>query len=86
MYSRTGCSCSVPSTSRMTSGCSGAMTKNVAPKSVSGRVVNTGKSSPSSGHSKETSAPSERPIQLRCIVTTLCGQSTVARSSSRRSA
>ena len=30
----------------MTSGCSGAMTKNVAPNSVSGRVVKTGSSSP----------------------------------------
>ena len=41
-YWRTACSCSVPAASRMTSGCSGAMTKNVAPNSVSGRVVNTG--------------------------------------------
>ena len=41
-YSRTACSCSVPAARRSTSGCSGAMTKNVAPNSVSGRVVKTG--------------------------------------------
>jgi hypothetical protein len=33
-----------------------------------------------------TSAPSERPIQLRCIVLTCSGQSIVSRSSSSRSA
>ena len=41
-YSRTCCSYSVPSARRSTSGCSGAITKNVAPNSVSGRVVKTG--------------------------------------------
>ena len=41
-YWRTACSCSVPAARRRTSGCSGAMTKNVAPNSVSGRVVKTG--------------------------------------------
>ena len=38
MYSRT----SSESFSFRTSGCSGAITKKVAPKSVSGRVVKTG--------------------------------------------
>ena len=41
-YSCTAASCSVPAASRSTSGCSGAMTKKVAPNSVSGRVVKTG--------------------------------------------
>ena len=59
----------------------------MAPKSVSGRVVNTGKSRSSSAQRKVTSAPSERPIQLRCIVTTWSGQrSRRSKSASRRSA
>ncbi len=41
-YSRTFASYSVPAARRMTSGCSGAITKKVAPNSVSGRVVKTG--------------------------------------------
>ena len=77
----------VPATSRSRSGCSGASTKNVAPNSVSGRVVKTGKSISGSSQWKTTSAPSERPIQLRCIVITRCGQdSSSLKSSSRRSA
>ena len=40
-YSWTAASCSVPAASLNTSGCSGAITKKVAPNSVSGRVVNT---------------------------------------------
>ncbi|EFR84364.1 hypothetical protein NT04LM_2496, partial [Listeria monocytogenes FSL F2-208] len=35
---------------------------------------------------KVTSAPSERPIQLRCISLIFSGQSTRSRSSSKRSA
>ena len=34
---------------------------------------------------KETSAPRERPIQLRCMDLTLSGQSKSSRSSSKRS-
>ncbi len=85
-YSRTGRSASVPATSRSTSGCSGARTKKVAPNSVSGRVVKTGKSIPGSSQRKVTSAPSERPIQLRCIVFTCSGHSIESRSSSSLSA
>ena len=40
--------CGARSANRSTSGCSGASTKNVAPNSVSGRVVKTGTSSSSS--------------------------------------
>ena len=44
---------------------------NVTPCSVSGRVVKTRISSVPSGagvsRANEASAPSERPIQLRCI-------------------
>ena len=70
-----------------TSGCSSAKTKNVTPHSVSGRVVKTSTSSPVSAISKVTLAPSERPIQLRCIVITRSGQSTsVSTSSSSRCA
>ena len=47
------------------SGCSGERTMYVAPNSVSGRVVNTVISSPNV-EPKRTSAPVERPIQLRC--------------------
>ena len=85
-YSCTASSYSVPAARRKTSGCSGAMTKNVAPNSVSGRVVKIWYSVPSSSHANVTSAPCERPIQLRCIVTTWWGQSIVSRSSSSRSA
>ena len=53
---------------RSTNGCSGATTKNVAPNSVSGRVVKTGMSTSSSSTRNRISAPSERPIQLRWIV------------------
>ena len=55
------------------SGESAAMTKNVAPNSVSGRVVNTvtGSSRPSTTNS--ISAPSDLPIQLRCISSTRSG-------------
>ncbi len=36
--------------------------------------------------SNVTMAPSDRPIQLRCIVRTFSGQSMTSRSSARRSA
>ena len=67
-----------------TIGCSGASTMNVAPNSVSGRVVNT-----SMGPAPEVNemvAPSDRPIQLRCMVLMESGQSRTSRSSIRRSA
>ena len=70
--------------------CSGASSRNVAPKIVSIRVVNTSMSADTpvpvgSTSGKRTRAPSDRPIQLRCIVRTFSGQSarpSVARSSS----
>ena len=53
--------------------CSGASTQNVMPKLVSGRVVNTRIDGPSSTTlpsasqiGMSNSAPSDRPIQLRC--------------------
>ena len=61
---------------------------NVAPNNVSGRVVKTSTcaSEPSvSGAGKNTLAPSERPIQLRCISLTGSGQSSRSRSSISRS-
>ena len=60
----------------------------VAPCSVSGRVEKTVIFSSRPSISKSMSAPTERPIQLRCICSTLCGQkpSSWLRSSSRRSA
>ena len=63
-----------PVVTRDTSGCSGAKTINVAPKSVSGRVVNTCSESPDSVL-KTTSAPSLRPIQLTCARIVSSGQS-----------
>jgi hypothetical protein len=61
---------------------------NVAPNRVSGRVVNTVTGSVRPSMTKSTSAPVERPIQLRCIVMTFAGHdpSSWFRSSSRRSA
>jgi hypothetical protein len=50
---------------------------------VSGRVVKTVITSSPTG--KSTCAPRERPIQLRCIILTGSGQSSVSRSSTRRS-
>ena len=50
-----------------TSGCSGARTMNVAPNTVSGRVVKTRIGSTSSASTpKSISAPSDRPIQFVC--------------------
>jgi hypothetical protein len=67
------------------------MTMKVAPNSVSGRVVNTSRSPTPAGAeerstAKRTLAPVDRPIQLRCIVLTLSGQSILSRSSISRSA
>ena len=70
------------SASRCTAGCSTANTKNVTPHRVSGRVVKIVISSPVSSIVNVTSAPSERPIQFRCIVTTRSGQSTNSSTSS----
>ena len=67
------------------SGCPVATAMYVAPHMVSGRVVNTVIGSPPPAGSKSNSTPSERPIQLRCIVFTASGQpmlSSPARSSS----
>jgi len=44
---------------------------NVAPKIVSGRVVNTRIEGPA-GVGNSISAPSDRPIQLRCAVVVDC--------------
>ncbi len=71
---------SVPNSS--TNGCSGATTKNVAPYSVSGRVVKTSMSRSSSSTRKMISAPSLRPIQLRWIVIVRSGQSAPSKRSS----
>ncbi|BAS18242.1 hypothetical protein AHiyo8_65450 [Arthrobacter sp. Hiyo8] len=71
---------------------SAATTKNVAPYRVSGRVVKTvtsrsGRPSVAS-IANRTWAPSERPIQLRCIASTRSGQCPWSSdmSSSKRSA
>ena len=53
---------------------SAATTKNVAPNSVSGRVVNTVTGSSRPSIAKSTAAPVERPIQFRCMVSTRSGQ------------
>jgi hypothetical protein len=74
------------SASLSTSGCSGASTKKVAPNSVSARVVNTGMSMSSSSTRKRISAPSDRPIQLRCIASTRSGHTRSFISSSKLSA
>ena len=73
-YARNSSAFGERSASRSTRGCSGASTKNVAPKSVSGRVVKTGTSMSSSSIRNRISAPSERPIQLRWIVFVRSGQ------------
>ena len=76
-------------TSASTSGCSGATTMKVAPKTVSGRVVKTSRaSSPPSAVTtgKATRAPWERPIQLRCMGLTSRASRPASRSSASRSA
>ena len=50
-----------------THSCSGAMTMNVTPKIVSGRVVKISSLRSEPWMSKKTWAPTERPIQLRWI-------------------
>jgi hypothetical protein len=57
----------------------------VAPNTVSGRVVKTVIFSPL-GVSNTSSAPTLRPIQLRCIAIVLSDQSSVSRLASNRSA
>ena len=61
-------------TSSAANGASGATTKNVAPYKVSGRVVKTRTGSSRPSTAKSTQAPSERPIQFRCIVKMRSGQ------------
>ena len=63
-----------PPTILTPSGCSTASETKVAPKIVSGRVVNilSAPSCPTNG--KSISAPIDLPIQLRCMVSTLSGQ------------
>ena len=69
------------------------MTAYVMPKLVSGRVVKTrtgataGAAVPSASVTAiSNSAPSDRPIQLRCMILTRSGQSSASRSSSSWSA
>ena len=77
------------------SGASAATTKNVAPNSVSGRVVNTvtvrlspAVPAPPWPTTKSTCAPCERPIQFSCIFSTRVGHvpRSCSMSSSSRSA
>jgi len=56
------------------SGCSAATETKVTPASVSGRVVNTRSGALPPSTAKSISRPSERPIQLRCMVFTASGQ------------
>ena len=68
-----------------TSGCSGASTMYVAPKTVSTRVVKTviaSQSGAGASSAKRISAPSERPIQFVCIVRIRSGHSSDEKSSS----
>src|SRR5262249_9784365 len=68
-------------------GCSGASTMNETPKTVSGRVVKKRTSLPGlAATGNASSAPSLRPIQLRCCNLIGSGQSILSRSSSRASA
>ena len=57
-----------------TKGCSGARTIYVAPKRVSGLVVNIFITSLEPSILKSTSAPTLFPIQFRCISFVLSGQ------------
>jgi hypothetical protein len=58
----------------------------VAPNNVSGRVVKTETSVSSSAIANSISAPSLRPIQLRCIALMRSGHSIVSRASISSSA
>ena len=62
-----------PSRTSSTRPCSGASITNVAPKIVSMRVVNTSIESFAPWIGNLTRAPSDRPIQFRCIVSTFSG-------------
>ncbi len=66
---------SVPSANDFENSCSGARVMKVAPKRVSGLVVNTLISSPEPSTVNIISAPSERPIQSFCIAVTFSGKS-----------
>ncbi len=86
MYSSTAAFCSGVVTSS-TYLLSGASTMNVTPNTVSARVVNIS-SARSSRPSmlKRISAPSERPIQLRCVSLIDSDHSILSRPLRRRSA
>ena len=57
-----------------TTGCSGATATNVAPNTVSMRVVNTSICASTFSTSNANVTPSLLPIQLRCIVRMRSGQ------------
>ncbi len=67
-----------------THSCSGAMTMNVTPKMVSGRVVKISSLRSEPSMSKKTCAPTERPIQLRWISLSESLQASLSRPSSMR--
>ena len=69
-----------------TSSCSGAIARNVAPNTVSGRVVNTMIVSSLSSTENSISAPCDLPIQFFCIVLTISVQSRSSVASSISSA
>src|SRR3989338_314157 len=64
---------SVPFTSSITFGCSGAKTMNVTPQSVSTLVVKMGMISPVRLSLKLMRVPSDLPIQFSCMSLTLSG-------------
>ena len=85
-YSSTAARASAVTLADDTSGCSGATTTYVAPKSVSARVVYTSTTSPSLPATlNATVAPSDRPIQLRCMSLIDSSHSSPSRSPNRRS-
>ncbi len=67
-----------------THSCSGAMTMNVTPKMVSGRVVKISSLRSEPSMSKKTCAPTERPIQLRWISLSESLQASLSSPSSMR--
>ena len=81
----------VPETSSAARGLSGGSRKKLTPKRVSARVVKTvilrsvGVTPSSAASAKSISAPSERPIQLRCCALTFSGQPSSWSRSSRSS-
>src|SRR3989338_7784025 len=83
----TSLSYSVPLTNSLTRGCSGANTRYVTPKIVSGLVVNVEISKSESLTLKNISIPLLFPIQFFCIALTLSGHSSsFCKSSSNSSA